>query len=162
MKTFINLYTLLLLLVTFSLSANDVELRFTEERIEGDLLYINVEAKASTYDFNLAGHNIRAYYNHSTMELVEINSLLPTNLYGIPTYDEVITTGKKLELGILPFEDNMGFINMFVSLDNNQPGGIQIDRQFGTRFRPQGEFMIAGKDHQSNLLTRRDDLIVRL
>ena len=41
-------------------------------------------------------------------------------------------------------------------------GLIQIDGQFGSSWRPQGEFAIAGKNHQSDLLSRRNDLVVGL
>ena len=48
---------------------NDVELRFTENRVEGNLLFIDIDIRGSNYDFNLASHNIRAFYDHESVEL---------------------------------------------------------------------------------------------
>jgi len=49
---------------------HDVELRFTENRVDGDLLFIDIDIKATDYDLNLASHSIRAYYDHAALELV--------------------------------------------------------------------------------------------
>ena len=52
-----NLITLILaILVSGAAFGHDVELRFTENRIEGDLLFIDIDIKATDYDFNLADH----------------------------------------------------------------------------------------------------------
>ena len=73
-----NLITLILaILVSGVVFGHDVELRFTENRIEGDLLFIDIDIKATDYDFNLADHSIRAYYDHAALELIDITSQLP-------------------------------------------------------------------------------------
>jgi hypothetical protein len=43
-----------------------------------------------------------------------------------------------------------------------QGGGIEVYRQLGTRGRPQGEFPVAGEDHEPDPLSFRNDLVVRL
>src|SRR5262245_55709716 len=40
--------------------------------------------------------------------------------------------------------------------------GVEIDRQFGAGLRPEGEFTVAGEDHESDLFASRDNLIVGL
>ena len=77
-----NLITLILIgLMSGFAFGHDVELRFTENRVEGDLLFIDIDIKATNYDFNLASHSIRAYYDHAALELVDISSQLPEAKY---------------------------------------------------------------------------------
>jgi hypothetical protein len=114
------------------LSAHDVELRFTQNRIEGDLLFVNIDMRGSTYDFNLASHNVRAFYNHAGLELIDIASQLPVASYSEPRVIESFTDGMEVNTGVLPFEDHMGFINMSVTLTDLVHGGIQITTDWTT------------------------------
>jgi len=128
-----NLITLILaLLVSGVAFGHDVELRFTENRVEGDLLFIDIDIKATDYDLNLASHSIRAYYDHAALELVDITSQLPEAKYSSPAIEQMFTDGHNVELGILPFEDHMGFINMSVQLDDSNQGGVDISTEWTT------------------------------
>jgi len=128
-----NLITLILaLLVSGVAFGHDVELRFTENRVEGDLLFIDIDIKATDYDFNLASHSIRAYYDHAALELVDVTSQLPEAKYGSPAIEQMFTDGHDVQLGALPFEDHMGFINMSVQLDDSQQGGVDITTEWTT------------------------------
>ena len=128
-----NLLTLILaLLISGVAFGHDVELRFTENRVEGDLLFIDIDIKATDYDFNLASHSIRAYYDHAALELVDVTSQLPEAKYSSPAIEQMFTDGHDVELGILPFEDHMGFINMSVQLDDSKQGGVDITTEWTT------------------------------
>ena len=128
-----NLITLILaILVSGVAFGHDVELRFTENRVEGDLLFIDIDIKATDYDFNLADHSIRAYYDHAALELIDITSQLPEAKYSSPAIEQMFTDGQDVQLGVLPFEDHMGFINMSVQLDDSQQGGVDITTEWTT------------------------------
>ena len=128
-----NLITLILIgLMSGFAFGHDVELRFTENRVEGDLLFIDIDIKATDYDFNLASHSIRAYYDHAALELVDISSQLPEAKYSNPAIEQMFTDGHNIELGALPFEDHMGFINMSVQLDDSDHGGVDITTEWTT------------------------------
>jgi len=127
-----NLLTLITLLLSGLVFGHDVELRFTENRVEGDLLFIDIDIRASNYDFNLASHNIRAYYDHASLELVDVTSLLPETKYGSPNIDQMFTDGHEVDLGVLSFEDHMGFINMSVQLNDNKSGGVDVTTDWVT------------------------------
>ena len=127
-----NLLTLIALLVSGLVFGHDVELRFTENRVEGDLLFIDIDIRASNYDFNLASHNIRAYYDHASLELVDVTSQLPETKYGSPNIDQMFTDGHEVDLGVLSFEDHMGFINMSVQLNDNKAGGLDVTTDWVT------------------------------
>ena len=43
-----------------------------------------------------------------------------------------------------------------------QLGGIQVHGQLGAGFGPQGKIAVAGKNHESDLLPRRNNLVVGL
>ena len=130
MKSIVTL--ILVILVSGSIFGHDVELRFTENRVEGDLLFIDIDIKATNYNFNLADHSIRAYYDHAALELIEISSQLPEAKYGNPAIEQMFTDGHDIQLGALPFEDHMGFINMSVQLDDSQQGGVDITTEWTT------------------------------
>lgn len=140
----------ILSLITLSLTAHDVELRFVENRVEGDLLIVNIDMRASTYDFNLASHNIRAFYNHQSLELVDIASQLPIEQYSSPVVNELFTDGVEVNEGVLPFEDHMGFINMSVSLDDLANGGIDITTAWTTIHT--ATFKIKSSDDVANIV----------
>ena len=44
----------------------------------------------------------------------------------------MFTDGHDIQLGALPFEDHMGFINMSVQLDDSQQGGVDITTEWTT------------------------------
>ncbi len=127
-----NLLTLITLLLSGLVMGHDVELRFSENRVEGDLLFIDIAIRASTYDFNLASHNIRAFYDHASLELVDVTSQLPEGKYGSPSLDQMFTDGYDVEVGALSFEDHMGFINMSVQLNDTKSGGMDITTDWVT------------------------------
>ena len=127
-----NLITLITLLVSSQLLGHDVELRFAENRVEGDLLFIDIDIRASNYDFNLASHNIRAYYDHASLELVDVTSQLPETKFGSPNIDQMFTDEYDVDLGVLSFEDHMGFINMSVLLNDAKNGGVDISTEWTT------------------------------
>lgn len=123
MKT---IFTTILLSIAALCFASDAELRFVENRIEGDKLYVNVEMRGSSYDFNLASHNIRAFYDHTVLEMTEVVSLLPEAKYTSPNLEQRFTDGHDLNVGLLSYEDNMGFINMSTSLNDLVSGGVNV------------------------------------
>ena len=117
------------------LEAHDVELRFSENHIEGDLLIVDIDIRASTYDFNLADHNLRAYYDHSAMELVSVSSVLSENRYTPIHLEESYTDGSLSGERDLYYEDDMGFINMSIRMTDNQNGGTVITDKWTTIHR---------------------------
>ncbi len=127
-----NLITFLLGIIATVTLANDVELRFTENRVEGDLLFIDIDIKSSNFDFNLASHNIRAYYDHKAIELIDVTSQLPEGKYGKPNIEQMFTDGQNVDMGVLSFEDHMGFINMSVQLNDTKNGGADVTSEWQT------------------------------
>ncbi len=151
-----NLITLILTIAAAALFGHDVELRFTENRVEGDLLFVNIDMRASTYDFNLASHNIRAYYDHSSIELIDVTSQLPEGKYGTPNVDQMFTDGHEVEMGILSFEDHMGFINMSVQLNDTQQGGMDITTDWTTIHT--ATFKIVNSEKRANIVWAMEEV----
>lgn len=145
-------YLLIITLLVCQLSiavAHDVELRFSENHIEGDLLFVDIDIRASTYDFNLADHNLRAYYDHSAMELVSISSVLPEDKYSSIHLEESYTDGSLSGEPHLSYEDDMAFINMSVRMTDNQKGGTMISDKWTTIHR--ATFKIVNGDEKLSI-----------
>ena len=151
-----NLITIILTIAATALFGHDVELRFVENRVEGELLFIDIEMRASTYDFNLASHNVRAYYDHSSIELLDVTSQLPEGKYGEPNVDQMFTDGQEVELGLLSFEDHMGFINMSVQLSDNKEGGMDITTSWTTIHT--ATFKIVNADRKANIVWAMEEV----
>ncbi|HLO53292.1 MAG TPA: gliding motility-associated C-terminal domain-containing protein [Saprospiraceae bacterium] len=80
-------------------------------------------------NFYLAGQNYRLFYDSEKIEFIEISgsSCLPTGIY---TPFELVNTVKNVNAtgtGDLPFEDNLGFINGYIDLNDTQNGGLFIE-----------------------------------
>lgn len=82
----------------------------------------------STEVINLAGQNFRLFYDSEYFELetLELMSLLPTpqysSLFVVQSIEHLNATG----LGNLTFEDDLGFLNFFIDLNNIISGGIEL------------------------------------
>lgn len=119
------------MIFTASLKAHDVELRFVDSHQDGDFLFIDIQMRASTYDFSLAGHNLRAFYDYSQMELIAVSSNLSPDRYSLHHTEESIGSGKP-DTAKLPFEENMAFINMTINLNDSTNGGDLISTEWRT------------------------------
>ena len=137
------------------LYGNDVELRFTQNRVEGDLLFIDIDIRGSSYDFNLASHNIRAFYDHKSLELFDVVSQLPEGKYAETQIEQLYTDGNDLDLGALTFEDHLGFINMSVQLIDLQSGGMLVSTDWTTIHT--ATFKILNNSNHANLVWAHED-----
>jgi hypothetical protein len=61
-----------------------------------------------------------------------VTSQLPEAKYSSPAIEQMFTDGQDVQLGVLPFEDHMGFINMSVQLDDSRQGGVDITTEWTT------------------------------
>ena len=80
-------------------------------------------------DFYLAGQNYRLFYDSEKIEFIEDSGLscLP---FGVYTPFQLVSTAINIDAtgtGNLPYEDNLGFINCFIDLNDTQNGGSFIE-----------------------------------
>ncbi len=141
----LNTLVLTLLALAF-VHAHDVELRFVEKEVKGNMLYIDVDIRASSYDFSLASHNLRAYYDHESLDFIELVSLLPSDKYTTPQVKHKVSTQKNVPINVLSFDDDFGFINASVILNDIQEGGVGVTTDWQTIHT--AVFKI--KDHESS------------
>ncbi len=143
MRTFI--ITLIALCNLALLQAHDVELRFTNNTVIGDKLYIDVEMRASSYEFSLADHNIRAYYDNTQMRLNAVEANRP-DLYSTPKYNEVSTNGQEIDINRLPFDDHMTFVNLSVLLNDKNQAGEHITTEWTALYTMEFELVNESND----------------
>ena len=113
------------------MDANDLSLRLNPSFYDdfNQSIYVDVEMK---YDgagtFTLADQNYRLYFDSELLTLNEemSRSDLPTDLYSKVQFLEIL---EGLEAGIineLPFDDDLGFINFTIDLQDSRDGGLEI------------------------------------
>jgi len=124
------------LLLMAQLSANDVELRFTP--VHHDLatneLHVDIELRLSQNGhIVLAGQNYRFYYDSEVMQLKDedIVSNLSSELFSAVMLDDHLVGIEADHVNQLDFDDNFGFVNFSIEMDNVDFGGLRLSKQDG-------------------------------
>ncbi len=126
MKTLVT--TLFAVLVLNFCFASDVEIRFANEEVSMERLYVDVEIRAKSGSFNLGTQNLRAYYNTSAIQL---NNGLSKSSLSTEAYNKLKVVSKfeavnADDVNQLNFDNNMGFVNFTIELADMQKGGVTV------------------------------------
>lgn len=121
----------LILLATLTIVASDVEVRMIKNTIDDDKLIVDIQMRGSNYDFNLAGFNLRFYYDNKQLTLDTIKNNLPHQLYSTP-HSSLTHINTNVSTGIIPFENHMDFVNVGTELMNTNDKGTLISTEWTT------------------------------
>jgi len=92
-------------------------------------VYVDVEIRYNGVGhFYLADQNIRLFYDSDQLELVKDHSRsdLPQDLYSSIQWHEVMEHLEADHINQLSFDDELGFVNFSIDLQENKEGGISI------------------------------------
>ncbi len=128
-------YTLFIffLLPQLSLSSQDnIELKINlkEYNATNQILTVSLDVKSDHKNLMLAGQNFRLFYTTDVLRLDMSlsSSSLPKGKYSPMILSESVTKLDASEVGQLGFDDNLGFINVAIDLNDLKSGGIRIDK----------------------------------
>jgi len=76
--------------------------------------------------FNLAGQSYRLFYDASIGSFISGTSLLPNSNYSSLTVVQDLQNVDASAVGDLSFDDNLGFLNYFIELTDDNIGGINL------------------------------------
>ena len=127
---------LLVCLVAFTnlLTANsDIWLRLNPKFYDehSQTVYVDVELRyLGQGNFTLADQNYRLYFDSELLSLnaKESHSDLPQDLYSDIQFMELLEELRADEINQLAFDDNLGFVNFNIDLNNLEEGGLPINR----------------------------------
>jgi len=134
MKTFSTYLIATLASVLFtvsSLSASELEVRFDKAQFDETKqeLYVNVQLRnTSQADITLAGQNYRFYYDSEVLALdTEASaSALPGKKYSALALNDHKSGIQADKVNQVTFDDNLGFVNFTIDLDDLRDGGISL------------------------------------
>ena len=135
MRFLFTLPFLFLLTISSTIAQSNVSFRLTTEdySVDAKSTTVSVQIKAEDNAVNLADQYYRFYYDASNMKLNDFN--IETSLPGALYYDaqvvEHISGFDASEVGLLEYDKNLGFINLFIELSDLTSGGTIIRRQDG-------------------------------
>ncbi len=127
MKNPILLVGFILMTSTVIFSQGRSDLRISQDSMEGDIVCAQLQLKYKGESASLASQNYRIFYSSGTLKYMDNQSsmLLPDDYY---TYNVVqhMTQVDASGIGDLAFEDNLGFINTAIILNNSRTGGLEL------------------------------------
>ena len=114
--------------------ATDLSLRLNPSFYDDhtNTIYVDVELR---YDgagpFTLADQNYRLFFDSKLLSLNEemSRSDLPNDLYSGIQFMEILEDLEADEINELPFDNQLGFVNFNIDLQNNSNGGIDIRKE---------------------------------
>ena len=128
MKKYLLLIIYFLGLSTFLIGQNYYNIRLEPlSTVTINQACYNIQlSSAEARDFNLAGQNYRLFYDS---KLFQFNAQESKSLLGKEIYTSLAIKDNFFQIdasgtGILPFEQNLGFINISSDLQNLENGGI--------------------------------------
>ncbi len=106
----------------------NIRLAFLAQPKTDQVCYEIQLASADLRDLNLAGQNYRLYYDTEKFRYNpnSSQSLLPMDKYTPLVTKDDLTAINASGIGILPFEENLGFLNIGLDLNDVQNGGIVL------------------------------------
>ena len=122
----------LILLVSLALSvssfANNVHIKFANQQIIGNQMYVDVEMKSDNGSFVLGSQNLRIFYNTAAIKLNKelSKSSLNAHLYSPIKFVESIEDINADQVNQLSFDANLGFSNLSIDLQDLRNGGTAI------------------------------------
>lgn len=120
-------------LSTWGLASDDIFLRLQPSQYDAksNSVYVEVELKYDgSSSFVLADQNYRLYFDAASLKFdaQHSKSTLPKALYSSLDIHEVVQGAPAGPIDQLHFDDELGFINFSINLNNENTGGIQLKR----------------------------------
>ena len=124
------------LFIATTVSANEIELRFSEAQYNESKqeLYVNVEvAYTQAGQISLAGQNYRFFYSSDVLALdaQATKSFLPSSSYSAVSVDNHKSGIKADKVNQLSFDNDLGFANFSIELQDVKNGGLEITEADG-------------------------------
>ncbi len=118
-----------LCLLTTATANNGVSYKFSDAvyNVDATEMSISIEIK-TTEAMTLADQYYRFYFDSETMSLKEANNaeLLSTNQYYNVQVIEAVEGYNASQVGTLSYDDNLGFVNLYIELADLLNGGVSI------------------------------------